>query len=183
MRKAGFHPFGDSIPAVGKEHCCGEQSNYERDQCISREVNPVTDLIRSGESESAKFGGQKNCSNHEDGETADVEDSFDRPDGDLGGEGQILAARDQVRANHFSSAAEQSERGEPDHRGRNQSQDGGVFPDRTEKDLPANRTQEISQIDVKNAVKNVVPMQAILEKFGPIEILPGAELEVNQPGE
>src|SRR5450755_3696623 len=110
MREARFDPLGNSISAVGEEQRRSQQAGYDADQCKADELNPVTDFIRSGEHEGAEFGGEKNGSDHEHGETAYVEDTLDRPYGDLGGEGQILAACDQVGANHFSGAAEESER-------------------------------------------------------------------------
>ena len=65
-------------------------------------------------------GGEKGGQNQQDGESPNVEDALHRPDRQLGGKGQVLAARNQIGADEFPGAAQQRQTRKSNDGGRNQ---------------------------------------------------------------
>jgi len=55
MGKTVFDPLSNSISPVGNQHSSRKQTQYERDQGVPREMNPVADRGWGGERERAQF--------------------------------------------------------------------------------------------------------------------------------
>ena len=54
---------------------------------------------------------------------------------------------------------------------------------RSKEDFPPNRPQEIGEVDERDPVNNVAPVQPILKQPLPVEVPPRAKLQINQHGQ
>src|SRR5215472_7047441 len=121
-------------------------------------------------------------------ETAKIENPFHRPHRQLGGEGQIELAGDQVRANHLAQTTQQSDTGETNEGGCDQCGRCG-FLYRAQEDSPAYGTHEIRNIGEGDPQEDVDRSPAtrhlacLREKYVPIKAAPGAELDIKKRGQ
>src|ERR1035441_7698225 len=154
MGKTVFDPLRDPLPPVGHQHGCGKQEEYERNQSVSREMNPLPDFRRRGFGKGAQLRGQKNARHQQDGKTADVKNSLHRPDRNLRGERQVLSAGYQIGTNQLTGPAEQGESGEPDQSGWKQSQHGCLLAHRAKENFPSPPTAALSCISPRSAISS-----------------------------
>src|SRR5208282_3728079 len=76
MRKTVLDPLRNPFPAVGHQHSCREKPEHERDQTVSREMNPVPYIRRGSFRECAQLRGQKDGSHQQNRKTADVKNAL-----------------------------------------------------------------------------------------------------------
>ena len=183
MGKTAFDPLGDSSPVVSHQHSSRKQSQYERDQGVSREMNPVPDFRRGYGRKRTQLRGKK---------IAATIRTVKPPTSKIRSTAQTATweakgrfSRRAIRYGRINSPARPSrgESGESDHGRWDQSEDGRLLAHGSKKDFPSNRAQEIGEVDERDAVKNVAPIQSVLKEPSPVEVPPGAELEINQHGQ
>ena len=179
MAELPLDPLGDGFAAAIDQdgHC-----DHDRDQADQQEAALLEALVVLGMRDGRKRAGQKNGEQHQERESAEIENAFDGPGGQLRREGKILAAGDQVWTDKFPSAAEQGKTGEANQSRREQVHQLGVGADRLEKNFPAYGAQQIREVNKGGCVQylELVDAMELLPERGPVECSPVAVLQVNQ---
>ena len=112
----------------------------------------VADRCRDRQNRSS-VRGRNMAQDQQDGEGADIENALHRPDRHLGGKRQFLPARNQIGANQFSRASQQSQAGEPDQRRRNNPGERSLLAHGRRKIFQRNARRTIAHVDQATACK------------------------------
>src|SRR5581483_1361323 len=132
---------------------------------------------------SANLSGKEDVERHQDSKRTDIEDAFDGPNSQLGGEGDILLSRDQVRPNELARSSQQRQPGET-YECRRHEAAGASLAYGLEENLPAKRTENVRDVNQTDRSRDMEQVDvAGLPEFPPVKRAPMLDLEVDQQAE
>ncbi len=182
MRETVFHPGGQRLPFAA-DHDRAQRQADDHAKKEKAAVAKAVEVLRVRQRPSRTR--QKDAHRHQDGKSANVEYSLHRPDRHLGGNRQVLPPGDQIRANEFSGTSQQGQTGETDQGGGYQFQPRCLGTNRTQKDLPADRPENVGDINKTDGMNDMPrpDLFGLRPESGPVEASPVTELQVNQHSE
>src|ERR1700730_1219372 len=182
MRETMLHPVGQGFPFATHQNSPEGQGHHQaKKQKAAIAKTGVILRVRKRPSRTR----QKDPDRHQDGKGPNVKYSLDRPDGNLGGNRQVLPPRNQIRTNEFSRTSQQRQSSESNEGGRHQLQPGCVRAHRPQEQLPTDRPKNIRDIYKNDGVGNVPgsDLLGLSPESSPVEASPMPELEIDQQTE
>ena len=119
---------------------------------------------------------------HQNAESSNVKDAFDRPHGKLRREGKTRAPSNEIRTDEFPCPPQERQPREPDQRRRHQFAHLGLGSNGFQENLPANRPHDVSEINQDDPVENVPLLDPVglAPKRSPIKCSPMPVLQINK---
>src|ERR1700722_8608937 len=112
MREPMFDPPCRGFAIPSDDDRADRRASHQRDQ---QEPGFAEALVILGMRNRWQSAGEENRAQDKNRESADIEDSFDGPHGQLRGEGKSRLPRDEIRTNEFSGTTQQREASESDN--------------------------------------------------------------------
>ena len=152
VRETVFHPARQRLPFAADHHRAQRQAD-DHAKKEKAAVAKAAEVLRVRQRPSRTR--QKYAHRHQDGKSANVEYPLHRPDRHLGRNRQVLPPGDQIGADEFPGTSQQGQTGETDQGGRHQFQPRRLGTNRTKKNLPADRPENVGDINKTDGVNDM----------------------------